>query len=132
MSQEKMTPKQKAFCEEYLIDMNATKAAIRAGYSKKTARSTAAENMTKPYISEYIKELMEQKSKERIASQNEVLEFLTRGMRGEIKDQFNLEASFQDRIKCSELLGKRYGTFVEKKDLNAKVDTEIVVTLTDD
>lgn len=132
MSQKELTEKQKAFCEEYLIDLNGTKAAIRAGYSEKTARSIATENLTKPDIANYIKELIEGKRNERIASQDEVLEFLTKGMRGEIKDQFDLEATFQDRIKCSELLGKRYGTFVEKKDINGKFDTEIKVTLTDD
>lgn len=51
---ERMTAKQLKFCEEYLIDLNATQAAIRSGYSKKTTRSIGCENLTKPYLKEYI------------------------------------------------------------------------------
>jgi phage terminase small subunit len=52
-----MNAKQERFCREYMIDLNATQAAIRAGYSKKTARQAGAENMTKPVISARISEL---------------------------------------------------------------------------
>lgn len=54
-----LNDKQKKFCNEYLIDLNATQAAIRAGYSEKTARSIANENLTKPDIQKYIQELQE-------------------------------------------------------------------------
>lgn len=54
MDTSKLTPKQKAFCEEYLIDLNATQAAIRAGYSSKTANTVAAQNLAKLSIQEYI------------------------------------------------------------------------------
>lgn len=57
-----LTLKQKAFCEEYLIDLNATQAAIRAGYSENTARSIASENLSKPDINDYIAELMNDRS----------------------------------------------------------------------
>lgn len=50
----KMTAKQQRFCDEYLIDLNATQAAIRAGYAEKTARQMGAENLSKPVIKEYI------------------------------------------------------------------------------
>ena len=79
----KMTAKQQRFCDEYLIDLNATQAAIRAGYSKKTARAIANENLTKPYIDEYIKKRMEEKEKELIADQDEVMKYLTAVMRRE-------------------------------------------------
>ena len=82
----KMTAKQKRFCDEYLIDLNATQAAIRAGYSKKTARAIANENLTKPYIDEYIKKRMEEKEKELIADQDEVMKYLTSVMRREKKE----------------------------------------------
>lgn len=58
----KLTPKQQRFCEEYLIDFNGTQAAIRAGYSEKTAKSMAWENLTKPYLKEYLEERMKQLS----------------------------------------------------------------------
>ena len=51
-----LTAKQQTFCDEYLIDLNATQAAIRAGYSKKTAKSIGQENLTKPDIAEYIEQ----------------------------------------------------------------------------
>jgi phage terminase small subunit len=53
----KLTAKQEAFCREYLIDLNATQAAIRAGYSENTARQVGSENLSKPYISEFISSL---------------------------------------------------------------------------
>lgn len=78
-----MTEKQKRFCDEYLIDLNATQAAIRAGYSKKTARAIANENLTKPYIKEYIEKRMIEKEKELIADQDEVMKYLSAVMRRE-------------------------------------------------
>lgn len=82
----KMTPKQKRFCDEYLIDLNATQAAIRAGYSKKTARQIGKENLTKPYINKYIEKRMEEKEKSLIADQDEVMKYLTSVMRREKKE----------------------------------------------
>ena len=79
----KLTQKQKRFCDEYLIDLNATQAAIRAGYSKKTARAIANENFTKPYIKEYIEKRMAEKEKELIAEQDEVMRYLSAVMRRE-------------------------------------------------
>ena len=77
------------------------------------------------------KRTTEEKQNERIASQDEVMEYLTKVMRVEEKDQFGFDASLQDRTKCAELLGKRYGTFVEKKELSGNVKTEIRVELDD-
>lgn len=79
----KLTAKQKRFCDEYLIDLNATQAAKRAGYSKKTARAIANENLTKPAIKEYINQRMEEKEKELIADQDEVMKYLSAVMRRE-------------------------------------------------
>jgi len=56
-----LTPKQKRFCEEYLVDLNGTQAAIRAGYSKKTAKEIASENFSKPNIQEYLAERMRER-----------------------------------------------------------------------
>lgn len=78
-----MTAKQMRFCDEYLIDLNATQAAIRAGYSKKTARVIGQENLTKPAIKEYIEKRMAEKEAELVADQNEVMKYLTSVMRRE-------------------------------------------------
>ena len=60
---QKLTPKQEAFVREYLIDLNATQAAIRAGYSKKTANRIATENLSKPVVAAAIQEAMAGRSK---------------------------------------------------------------------
>lgn len=72
----KLNDKQKQFCEEYLIDLNATKAAIRAGYSKKTAQQIGSENLLKLVIQNYITELKEKRNKRVQVSQDEVLNHL--------------------------------------------------------
>ena len=63
----KLTAKQQRFCDEYLTDLNATQAAIRAGYSQKTAGVIASENLKKPNIQEYIKKRMDEKEKALLA-----------------------------------------------------------------
>jgi phage terminase small subunit len=79
----KMTAKQMRFCDEYLIDLNATQAAIRAGYSKKTAGVIGAENLNKPYIREYIDQRLAEKEEALVAKQDEVMKYLTSVMRRE-------------------------------------------------
>lgn len=79
----KLTAKQQRFCDEYLIDLNATQAAIRAGYSEKTAYSIGNENLKKPEVKEYIENRMAEKEKVLIADQDEVLRYLTAVMRRE-------------------------------------------------
>ncbi len=127
---DKLTEKQKRFIDYYIETGNATEACRRAGYRGDNLNKVGSENLTK--LGDFIKERLEEKQNDRIASQDEVLEYLTAVMRGEEKDQFGFDASLQDRTKCAELLGKRYGTFVEKKDLSGTVKTEIVVDLVDD
>lgn len=132
----KMTPKQKRFCDEYLIDLNATQAAIRAGYSKKTANVIGMENLTKPYLKEYIENRMAEKESELIAGQDEVLRYLTAVMRGEDKEERlttnalgeveTIETVVQgNRLKAAEMLGKRYGLFTEKVEQNVDMDLNI-------
>lgn len=74
----KLTKKQKKFCDEYLIDLNATQAAIRAGYSEKTARFIGAENLTKPNIQEYIQQRMNEREKRTEITQDMVLRELAK------------------------------------------------------
>ena len=81
-----LTAKQQRFCDEYLIDLNATQAAIRAGYSKKTARVIGQENLLKPAIRDYIEKRMAEKEKALIADQDEVMKYLTSVMRRELTE----------------------------------------------
>ncbi|MBW2645934.1 MAG: terminase small subunit [Deltaproteobacteria bacterium] len=68
-----MTPKQKRFCEEYLVDLNATKAAIRAGYSKKAAAEQGYDNLIKPHINAHIQGLMKRRSEKTEVTADKVL-----------------------------------------------------------
>lgn len=104
----KLTPKQKAFADYYIECGNATEAAKRAGYSEKTATEMGSENLRKPHISAYIAERMDNQDKQRVADADEVLEFYTAVMRGEVKDQFGLDSSLSDRLKAGAELMKRY------------------------
>ena len=83
----KLTEKQKRFADYYIETGNITEAAVKAGYSKKTARVIGQENLLKPAIKGYIDEKLEAMQDERTASAKEVLEFLTKSMRGEIKEE---------------------------------------------
>ena len=122
-----LTEKQKSFCEYYLDNPNATDAAIRAGYAKNTAYAIGAENLRKPQIQQYIKEVMKSLQKARIASADEVLQYLTGVMRGEVKDQDGKEASIQDRNKAAELLGKRYKLFVDKQEITGTLEPVTII-----
>ena len=82
----KMSEKQRKFCDEYLIDLNATQAAIRAGYSEKTAYSIGNENLKKPVIREYICKRIKEKEESLVAKQDEVLRYLTDVMRRNKKE----------------------------------------------
>lgn len=142
-----LTPKQKAFADYYIETGNATEAAIKAGYSKKTARVIGQENLTKPAIKTYIDETMEKLADKRIAKAEEVLEYLTRVIRGEETEQvvvtenigdfmsearvINKELSAKDKIKAAELLGKRYRLFTEKVELEGSIPVQIVDDIDD-
>ncbi len=104
---DKLTPKQKAFADNYIISGNATEAAKQAGYSEKTARFIGAENLTKPNILEYIKERTTPTEQKRVATGDEVMQFFTRVMNGEEKDAFGLDASLDTKIKAAVELAKR-------------------------
>lgn len=118
-----LTPKQKAFADYYIECGNATEAAKRAGYSKKTARQMGTENLAKPSISQYIAERQKQVDDKRIADISEVLQFFTSVMRGEIKDQFDFDPSLSDRLSAGKELMKRYEKGDDgKKDALAKLD----------
>lgn len=125
-----LTPKQQAFCDYYIENPNATEAAIRAGYSEKTARQLAAENLSKPYIREYIDARMKQKEISRIASQDEVLEFLTKVLRGQSDN--DTEIDVRERIKAAELLGKRYLLWTDKQVVDGAQKVTIVEDMTAD
>ena len=113
-----LNERQKAFADYYIQTGNATEAAIKAGYSEKTAYSIGNENLKKPEISAYIGERMAEQGEKRVADANEVIEFYTAVMRGEVKDQFGLDASLSDRLKAGDALMKRYNAIKETESKN--------------
>ena len=102
---EGLTPKQKAFADYYIETGNASESARRAGY--KCAEQQGKENLQKPTIIAYIAERTKPKEDNRIASGDEVMEFLTAVMRGEVKDAFDLPPSLADRKDAAKELAKR-------------------------
>lgn len=100
--------RQKKFADYYLKSFNATDAAKKAGYSEKTAAAIGYENLRKPEIAAYIRERTRAQDTQIVADANEVMAFLTAVMRGEVKDQFGLDASLADRLRAGADLMKRY------------------------
>lgn len=133
-----LNDRQKRFADEYIISLNARDAAIKAGYSKRSAKEIGSENLSKPNIRAYIDERLEAMQGEKIASQEEVLEFLTSVLRGEVSEEVlkgvgpgeqeitSVKAGAKDRIKSAELIGRRYGMFTDKVDLSAQAQVVIV------
>lgn len=139
-----MNERQKRFADEYVIDLNAEAAAIRAGYSPGYARGNAYKLVAKSGIKEYIQKRLEEKESRLIAKQDEVLQYLTSVMRGQSQSEivvvenigdFTSEARTmkkapdeKERLKAAELLGKRYALFTEKVEqdvdmaLNINID----------
>ena len=144
----KLTAKQQRFCDEYLIDLNATQAAIRAGYSKKTARVIGQQNLSKLAVKNYIDERMKEKEAELIADSDEVMRYLTSVLRGQSQSEVVVVENIGDymsearliqkapdekeRLKAAELLGKAHQIFVDKVEQTVDMDLNITVDYGDD
>lgn len=132
-----MTDKQKRFCDEYLIDCNATQAAIRAGYSQKTAKQIGQENLTKLDIKNYIDDRLAEIRAAKTADAKEVIEYLTSVLRGEshsavlslcgdgCQEVVEKAPDEKEKLKAAELLGKRYGIFTDK--VNVEGNSKVVI-----
>lgn len=132
-----MTDKQKRFADEYLKDCNATQSAIRCGYSPKTARQQGQRLLSNANIKAYIDEQLKKMQKKTIASAEEVMEYLTSVLRGEsLSTEIVVEGigdgmseaktvlkkpSEKDRLKAGELLGKRYGLYTDKTQIDGVI-----------
>ncbi len=136
---EELSKHQAAFLDSLMKHGNATRAAVEAGYSKKTASRIAHENLIKLYF--HIDKRSKKYSDERIADAEEVLMYLTSVMRGDIKDELirfyqgnvvraKVEITARDKIRAAELLGKRYRLFADR--VEAEANTQITVTMADD
>lgn len=136
-----MNNRQQLFCEEYLKDLNATKAAIRAGYSEKTAYSQGQRLLKNVEIKNRLQEIREKIQDENIATIKDIEEFLSLSLNGEMEEEVisvvaeiegsskvvktKKQISLRDRIKAAELLGKRYGLWTEKQEVDINLPTFI-------
>jgi phage terminase small subunit len=139
-----VTPRQEKFCVEYLIDLNATQAAIRAGYSRRTADRIANQNLRKLEIQSHIKKMRDEYYDKTIMSAKEVEYLLSKAGRGELKEEvvvvegvgdgfseskiIKKRLSAKDRIKALELMGKRHHLF---EDQDSKLGAEEVQIIDD-
>lgn len=137
----KLTAKQKRFCEEYIVDCNATQAAIRAGYKEKYAHTNANKLLQKTTLKNYINEMLENVKSNNIADATEVMEYLTSVVRGKsmseivvvegvgegcsIARTMQKQPDEKERLKAAELLGKRYSLF--KDNVNVDGVSQVVI-----
>lgn len=134
----KLNDKQRLFVEEYLKDLNATQAAIRAGYSAKRADAIGYENLRKPEIKSAIQEAMKAREKRTEITQDYVLTTIRNTIErcsqaepvldkeGNPTGEYRFDAT--SVLKGSELLGKHLGLFKEKMELTGKNGTPIEFT----
>ena len=121
-----LNQKQIRFVQEYMKTNNITHSAIDAGYSPKTAHVQGSRLLSNVKVSAYINAINERLESDKIADIQEVMEYLTSVMRGEKKDQFDLDASLGDRTRAASELAKRL-------DVRAKtVNVDCAVTIIDD
>lgn len=122
-----LTPKQRKFADFYIETGNASEAARKAGYSQKTAFRIGEQNVKNLAIKTYIGQRMQAAQEKRIASADDVLQFLSDVMAGKVKDQFGLDASLQDRIKAGQELMKRYAVAdIRQQSTMARLDSLFV------
>ncbi|MEE1153925.1 MAG: terminase small subunit [Acutalibacteraceae bacterium] len=138
-----MTEKQRIFCDEYLKDLNATRA-YKVAYPKvkkdEVARANSSRLLTNANIKNYIDTQLEALHNERTADVREIMEYLTSVLRGESSGEeivtefigdgmsearaISKHPSEKDRLKAAELLGKRFGMFKEKVEVNGSLEAE--------
>lgn len=137
----RLTEKQKRFADHFVELGDATEAYIQAGYkvkSRDVAKVNASRLLTNANVKSYIDNIIAEKDEKRIAKQDEILEFLTSVLRGQVQEQFPLglgmgeqqlvkkELDGKDRIKAAELLGKRFGMWLDRQQVDVQGAVQIV------
>lgn len=136
-----LTDKQETFIREYLVDLNATQAAIRAGYSEKTAGSTGHENLKKPEIASRITELQNKRADQVELDANWVLTNLKNVVERSLQQEAVMKFDYEERKlmktgeyqfdsqganRALELIGKHLGMFRDKLDITGSMNVQIV------
>lgn len=123
----KLTVKESKFIDLYLQTGNGRKSIIEAGYTTKASGQMARAVLNKSYIKDEIEYRLNEMHSERVASSLEILEYLTQVMRGEVKDQFNLDAPLGERTKAAQELARR--TIDIENKIAGKADAEVKIVL---
>lgn len=126
-----LTAKQAAFVREYLIDLNATQAAIRAGYSQRRAGEIGYQLLQKTTIQAAIKEAMDRREKRSNINQDFVLSELYKIATQGADDGPESSLKYSNKLKALELLGKHMAMFVDKAEVNASVSVTMESYLED-
>lgn len=111
-----LTPKQETFCREYLIDLNGTQAAIRAGYSEKTANEQASRLLADVNIREIIQNSMDARAEVTLITAEDVLKDIL-----ETRKAAAADGKHSDRLKANELLGKHLKLFTDKVEHSGSI-----------
>lgn len=129
-AKKQLTQRQIRFVQDFMKSNNVTQAAIRSGYSKKTASVQGSRLLTNVKVAEYVDAINERLESDKIADIQEVMEYLTSVMRGEAKDQFDLDASLSERTRAASELAKRLD--VRAKTLNIEGVVNIIDNIPED
>lgn len=146
----KLTIKQQKFADEYIITGNASESYKRAYKNVKkdtTARANSSRLLTNANVSAYIEERLEEIKSEKVADQQEVMEYLTSVLRGEVQDEVVLvvgdgdfgssiekeekRSDTNDRTKAAELLGKRYTMWTDKQQIDVQSSVQFIDDISD-
>lgn len=122
-----LTPKEDKFISVYVETGNATKAVEEAGYKVKAKRQLGNKMLSKSYIADEIRARLDSIRNDKIASAEEILEYFSAVMRGEIKDQFEMEASLSERTKAAQELAKRQIDMVNRTSANEVPEVKITL-----
>ena len=125
-----LTKRQIDFVQEYMKTNNVRQSAIKAGYSPRTASVQGSRLLTNVKVSAYIQAITERLESDKIADIQEVMEYLTSVMRGEKKDQFDLDPSLSERTKAASELARRLD--VKARNLNIECAVNIIDDIPDD
>ena len=112
-----MTYKQELFIQEYIKTGNATSSAIKAGYSKRTARVIGQENLTKPALKKRIEELSQKIACNNIMTAKERQEYLSKLINSD-------DVKVSDKLKALDILNKMTGEYIQRVEVNGELKTE--------
>lgn len=124
-----LTPKEAKFINEYIKTGNGAESVRNAGYKQKAPSRYANELLNKPYINHEIIHRLQEAKTQAIADASEVMAYLTSVMRGEVKDQFGLDAPLSERTKAAQELAKRTIDVDNRLKSGQTEDGEIKITL---